>query len=102
MAAWRHAGDSTTASSPASNARAQSSCWARAACSKLWQSGTQNARVWSEQWVNTWLFCPNCGAQNLKGYERNRPVADFHCAACAEEFELGPIHIQGIHADFDA
>jgi type II restriction enzyme len=51
-------------------------------------SGSQNARVWTEQWVNTWLFCPSCGAQNLNGYERNRPVADFHCGACFEEFEL--------------
>ena len=51
-------------------------------------SASQNARVWTEQWVSTWLFCPNCGSQNLSGYERNRPVADFHCPTCAEEFEL--------------
>jgi type II restriction enzyme len=51
-------------------------------------SPSQNARVWTEQWVKTWLFCPNCGAQNLSGFEANRPVADFHCPTCAEEFEL--------------
>jgi type II restriction enzyme len=52
------------------------------------ESASQNARVWTEQWVKTWLFCPNCGAPNLSGYERNRPVADFHCGICVEEFEL--------------
>lgn len=52
------------------------------------ESGSQNARIWTEQWVKTWLFCPNCGASNLAGYERNRPVADFHCPTCSEEFEL--------------
>ena len=51
-------------------------------------SASQNARVWTEQWVRNWLYCPNCGAQNLSGYERNRPVADFHCSICTEEFEL--------------
>lgn len=51
-------------------------------------SASQNARVWTEQWVRNWLYCPNCGAQNLSGYERNRPVADFHCSSCTEEFEL--------------
>ena len=34
------------------------------------------------------MFCPNCGAQNLSDFEHNRPVADFHCPSCAEEFEL--------------
>jgi type II restriction enzyme len=56
--------------------------------STAFESASQNARVFTEQWVKTWLYCPNCGAQNLDAYERNRPVADFHCAACAEEFEL--------------
>src|SRR5665213_1323611 len=51
-------------------------------------SASQNARIWTEQWVRNWLYCPNCGAQNLSGYEPNRPVADFHCPTCTEEFEL--------------
>jgi type II restriction enzyme len=51
------------------------------------ESATQNARVWTEHWVHNWLFCPNCGEKVTK-YERNRPVADFFCGACAEEYEL--------------
>ena len=52
------------------------------------ESASQSARVWTEQWVRVWMFCPNCGAQNLSGFEANRPVADFHCPTCTEEFEL--------------
>ncbi|MDR3513846.1 MAG: DpnI domain-containing protein [Caulobacteraceae bacterium] len=54
----------------------------------VFDSPSQNARVWTEQWVQSWLFCPNCGAQNIRRFERNRPVADFHCETCAEEYEL--------------
>jgi type II restriction enzyme len=52
------------------------------------ESASQNARVWTEQWVSAHLFCPNCGAARIDQYARNRPVADFHCAVCAEDFEL--------------
>lgn len=51
-------------------------------------SPSQNARVWTEGWVTRWLYCPNCGAANLSPYPPNQPVADFYCAACADEFEL--------------
>jgi type II restriction enzyme len=49
---------------------------------------TQRARIWTEHWVRTRLFCPNCGAPNLNQFPGNRPVADFHCPHCSEEFEL--------------
>ena len=52
------------------------------------ESASQNARVWTEQWAHAWLFCPNCGAPKLERFEGNRPVADFWCGTCAEEFEL--------------
>lgn len=80
-------------------------------------SGSQRARVFTESWVAAYLFCPARGAGRIalrpsacaagvrRGKRRwrfhtaalrapvaphpaNRPVADFHCAACAEEFEL--------------
>ena len=52
------------------------------------ESPSQNARVWTEQWAHAWLFCPNCGASKLARFTGNRPVADFYCETCAEEFEL--------------
>jgi type II restriction enzyme len=54
----------------------------------VFESASQNARVWTEQWVGARLFCPNCGAASLSHYPANRAVADFHCAACREQFEL--------------
>jgi type II restriction enzyme len=54
----------------------------------VFDSPPQNARVFTEQWVAAYLFCPNCGARRLAQHPNNRPVADFHCAECREEFEL--------------
>jgi len=51
-------------------------------------SGSQRARVFTESWVAAHLFCPNCGARRIARQPNNRPVADFHCAECREEFEL--------------
>ncbi len=51
-------------------------------------SGSQNARVWTEQWVGRWLFCPNCGSPRISRFTANRPVADFFCPSCQEQFEL--------------
>jgi type II restriction enzyme len=52
------------------------------------ESEPQNARVWTEAWVKNWMYCPRCGAQQLKQYPNNNPAADFCCTACAEDFEL--------------
>jgi type II restriction enzyme len=51
-------------------------------------SGSQSARVWTERWVKDWLYCPNCGHPKVQQFEGNRPVADFFCTSCAEEYEL--------------
>lgn len=54
----------------------------------VFESPSQNARVWTEGWVEQAMFCPNCGAERVRRFAANRPVADFHCADCAEEYEL--------------
>jgi type II restriction enzyme len=51
-------------------------------------SGSQSARAWTEQWVRTWAYCPNCGASKINPFPNNSPVADFHCVTCKEEYEL--------------
>jgi type II restriction enzyme len=53
-----------------------------------YESPSQSARAWTERWVRDWAFCPNCGQQNIDQFPGNRPVADFYCGACKEEFEL--------------
>jgi type II restriction enzyme len=35
-----------------------------------------------------WAYCPSCGRTNMQQFEANRPVADFVCRACSEEYEL--------------
>ena len=53
-----------------------------------YSSGSQSARVWTERWVNEWIYCPNCGSPKISQFAANRPVADFFCPACSEEYEL--------------
>lgn len=53
-----------------------------------YQSNSQIARVLTENWVLTNSYCPSCGDLPLSDFENNRPVADFYCKKCSEEFEL--------------
>jgi type II restriction enzyme len=52
------------------------------------ESASQNARVWTEAWAGANLFCPSCGRSDITRYRANRPVADFACQQCGEDFEL--------------
>lgn len=51
-------------------------------------SNSQIARLITENWVLHNSYCPNCGEIPLNEFENNRPVADFYCKKCSEEFEL--------------
>jgi len=53
-----------------------------------YQSGSQSARFLTEAWTQKSVFCPNCGSPKLDKFPNNRPVADFVCSGCREEFEL--------------
>lgn len=53
-----------------------------------YNSNSQIARVLTESWVKENSYCPNCGNLNLNEFENNKPVADFYCTNCSEEFEL--------------
>ena len=50
-------------------------------------SASQKARVLTENWVLGQIYCPNCG-ENITNYGNNKPVADFFCKKCTEDFEL--------------
>lgn len=52
-----------------------------------YQSNSQKIRVLSENWVSEYIYCPNCG-NSVSEYENNRPVADFYCSTCSEDYEL--------------
>jgi type II restriction enzyme len=51
-------------------------------------SQSQKIRVLSEAWVDSTIFCPNCGHLDIDKYPNNQPVADFYCSNCKEEYEL--------------
>jgi type II restriction enzyme len=51
-------------------------------------SPSQSARAWTERWVSQQVYCPNCGNPNIAQYAANRPVADFCCKTCSEDYEL--------------
>jgi len=53
-----------------------------------YDSGSQQARVWTEGWVAREMFCINCGSPRLTQLANNSPVADFVCPVCAEQFEV--------------
>lgn len=54
---------------------------------KNYKSTSQKIRVLSENWVDEEIFCPNCGC-NVGSYENSKPVADFYCSNCKEDYEL--------------
>ena len=48
---------------------------------------SQKIRVITENWVLNQIYCPSCGGI-VSEYENNKPVADFCCKKCIEDFEL--------------
>ena len=55
---------------------------------KGYKSNSQIVRLLTENWVLNNSYCPSCGNITLNEFENNRPVADFYCKQCKEEFEL--------------
>lgn len=53
-----------------------------------YKSPSQKARVLTEHWVGETVFCPNCGHLDVSKYTNNKPVADFYCKNCKEDYEL--------------
>jgi len=53
-----------------------------------YSSPAQRARVLTESWVESEIYCPNCGRASIERYPNNTPVGDFFCPKCREQFEL--------------
>ncbi len=54
---------------------------------KNYHSKCQKIRVMSENWTQNNAYCVKCG-NKLIHFENNKPVGDFYCGECREEFEL--------------
>jgi len=53
-----------------------------------YKSGSQIARVLTEDWVSRELPCIACGAGSLDHASANSPALDFECNDCSSGFEL--------------
>jgi len=53
-----------------------------------YKSSSQKIRIITELWVDSSVYCPNCGRVKIEKYPNNQPVADFYCSHCDEEYEL--------------
>ena len=53
-----------------------------------YKSEAQKIRVLTETWLQENAYCPGCGHQPIGKFANNRPVADFFCPHCHEEYEL--------------
>lgn len=52
-----------------------------------YKSQSQKTRIFTEEWVSKYIFCPYCGA-NLISCQNNDKVRDFDCSKCDENYEL--------------
>ena len=59
-----------------------------AAAIEGYHSASQMARILTEKWVTDNMFCPRCGSPQINHFPNNRPVADFYCPDCSNEYEL--------------
>lgn len=55
---------------------------------KGYSSSSQKIKALTEHWVKNEIYCPNCGQIDVKKYPNNKPVADFYCLNCKEDYEL--------------
>ena len=51
-------------------------------------SKSQHARIATEAWAESNLYCPNCNSPVLGSATAGTPVVDFTCLKCAATFQL--------------
>lgn len=42
----------------------------------------------TEGWIKSNMFCPRCGNLKIEQFTNNKPVADFFCPNCNNQYEL--------------
>ena len=53
-----------------------------------YNSESQKIRIVTEKWFLENMFCPICGKNTINNFNNNRPVADFYCDSCNNQYEL--------------
>ncbi len=52
-----------------------------------YKSNSQIARVLSENWFHSEMYCPCCLNTNIENYPNNQKATDFFCSNCRNEFQ---------------
>ena len=52
-----------------------------------YHSKSQIARILTENWTGTHIYCPVCGWPTISKFPNNQAVADFYCPHCNNQFE---------------
>jgi type II restriction enzyme len=58
------------------------------ALAAAYHSGAQRARVVTESWGESNLYCPNCSSPKLTWLEPGHPASDYSCPKCRFWFQL--------------
>ena len=58
------------------------------ALAAAYQSGSQRARIVTESWGESNLYCPNCSSPKLTWLEPGHPASDYSCPACGFWYQL--------------
>src|SRR3989344_928562 len=53
-----------------------------------YKSNSQRARVLSENWFSSEMYCPCCLNPKINDYPNNQKAKDFYCLNCGNEFQL--------------
>lgn len=53
-----------------------------------YKSNSQRARVLSESWFDSEMYCPCCLNDSTEKFKDNRKVYDFMCPRCANKYQL--------------
>lgn len=53
-----------------------------------YKSNSQRARVLTEKWFQTEMYCPCCLNENIQDYPNNKKASDFFCEKCKNDFQL--------------
>ncbi|MBI2138378.1 restriction endonuclease, partial [Candidatus Woesearchaeota archaeon] len=55
---------------------------------ETYKSNSQRARVLTERWFNSQMYCPSCLNKNVTSYPNNKKVYDFLCKKCSVDYQL--------------
>jgi len=53
-----------------------------------YRSHSQQARIFSESWIEREMYCPSCSSTSLNPLPHGTKVVDFKCDSCEERYQI--------------